>query len=60
MPAGPSCGRENLETYALAGSADDATKHAAQALAIFEEKVDVTRAARARERLAKLGIAVEG
>jgi len=46
------------ETLALAGRMAEATEPAAQALAIYEVKGDVTGAARARERLTGLGIDV--
>ena len=46
------------ETVALAGNADEASEWAEAGLALFQEKGDLTAAARARERLAKLGIEV--
>ena len=46
------------ETLALAGRMAEAVSEAATGLAHYEAKGDVTGAARARDRLAKLGIAV--
>jgi hypothetical protein len=46
------------EAVALAGKADEASAWAEAGLAVFEEKGDVTAAARARERLVEIGVEV--